>query len=135
MSEPAVRLANVGKAYKVFPSPFGILLDAIGLKRLTRYREFWAVRGFDLELARGQRIGLIGRNGAGKSTVLKLVTQNVHPTEGTVEVEGEVHALFEASGGLHPEFTGYENIRGSLEGMTAERDGLQVQLEAAKKRK
>jgi lipopolysaccharide transport system ATP-binding protein len=117
MSEPAVRMTNVGKAYKIFPSSFGILLDALGLERLTRYREFWAVRGFDLELAAGQRMGLIGRNGAGKSTLLKLVTQNVQPTEGEVEVNGEVHALFEATGGLHPEFTGHENIRGSLEAL------------------
>jgi lipopolysaccharide transport system ATP-binding protein len=117
MSEPAVRMTNVGKAYKIFPSSFGILLDAVGLERLTSYREFWAVRGFDLELQPGQRIGLIGRNGAGKSTLLKLVTQNVRPTEGEVEVNGEVHALFEATGGLHPEFTGLENIRGSLEAL------------------
>jgi lipopolysaccharide transport system ATP-binding protein len=110
-------MTNVGKAYKVFGSPFGILLDAAGLTRLTSYREFWAIRGFDLELYRGQRIGLIGRNGAGKSTLLKLVTQNFRPTEGDVEVNGEVHALFEAAGGLHPEFSGYENIRGSLEAL------------------
>jgi lipopolysaccharide transport system ATP-binding protein len=110
-------MANVGKAYKLFPSPLGIFLDALGLSRLTRYREFWAVRGFDLELARGQRLGLIGRNGAGKSTVLKLITQNVDATEGTVEVDGDVYALFEAGGGLHPEFSGYENVRASLEAM------------------
>jgi len=117
MSEPVVRLANVGKAYKIFPSPLGIFLDAIGLSRLTRHREFWAVRGFDLELARGQRLGLIGRNGAGKSTVLKLITQNLDTTEGTVDVDGDVYALFEAGGGLHPEFSGYENIRASLEAL------------------
>jgi len=117
MSEPAVRMTGVGKAYKVFPSPFGILLDAVGMPQLMKHREFWAVRGFDLELHRGQRIGMIGRNGAGKSTLLKLVTQNVRPTEGEVEVNGEVHALFEANGGLHPEFTGYENIRGALEAL------------------
>ena len=115
MSDPVVRMANVGKAYRLFSSPLGIFLDAVGLSRLTRYREFWAVRGFDLELARGERIGLIGRNGAGKSTVLKLITQNVDVTEGTVDVDGEVHALLEAGGGLHPEFSGYENIRASLE--------------------
>lgn len=117
MSDAAVRMADVGKAYKIFGSPAGILLDAIGLGRLSPHREFWALRGFDLELDVGQRVGLIGRNGAGKSTVLKLVTQNVRPTEGEVEVTGAVHALFEATGGLHPEFTGYENIRGSLEAL------------------
>jgi lipopolysaccharide transport system ATP-binding protein len=110
-------MTDVGKAYKVFGSPAGILLDAIGLGRFAPHREFWALRGFQLELDVGERVGLIGRNGAGKSTVLKLVTQNVRPTEGQVEVNGAVHALFEATGGLHPEFTGYENIRGSLEAL------------------
>jgi ABC-type polysaccharide/polyol phosphate transport system ATPase subunit len=124
MSEPIVRMTNVGKAYKVFSSPFGILLDAVGLARFTRSREFWAVRGFDLELAPGERLGLIGRNGAGKSTVLKLITQNVDTSEGTVEVDGEVHALFEAGGGLHPEFSGYENIRAALE--TFGLDGAEI---------
>ena len=122
MSESVVRLAGVGKAYKMFPSPFGILLDALGLSRLTSYREFWAVRGFDLELAPGQRLGLVGRNGAGKSTILKLITQNIDTSEGSVEVDGEVHALFEAGGGLHPEFSGIENIRASLETMGLDRN-------------
>jgi lipopolysaccharide transport system ATP-binding protein len=119
--EPVVRLAGVGKAYKIFRSPFGIFLDAIGLSRLTTHREFWAVRGFDLELAQGERLGLIGRNGAGKSTVLKLITQNIDTSEGSIEVDGEVHALFEAGGGLHPEFSGTENIRASLETMGLEK--------------
>jgi lipopolysaccharide transport system ATP-binding protein len=119
-------MADVGKAYKVFSSPFGILLEALGLGRLTRYREFWAVRGFELELYRGERVGLIGRNGAGKSTLLKLVTQNVRPTEGNIEVNGQVHALFDAAGGLHPEFTGYENIRGSLEALGLEPDEIRA---------
>jgi lipopolysaccharide transport system ATP-binding protein len=127
MSEPlvpVVRLNGVGKAYKIFRSPFGIFLDAIGFSRLTQHREFWAVRGFDLELARGQRLGLVGRNGAGKSTVLKLITQNIDASEGSLEVDGEVHALFEAGGGLHPEFTGIENLRASLETMGLDRQEI-----------
>ena len=54
------------------------------------------------------------------------MTQNVRPTEGEIEVDGEVHALFEASGGLHPEFTGYENIRGSLEAIGLEGDEIRA---------
>jgi lipopolysaccharide transport system ATP-binding protein len=121
---PVVRLTEVGKAYKIFRSPFGIFLDAIGLSRLADHREFWAVRGFDLELAQGQRLGLVGRNGAGKSTVLKLITQNIDASEGSVEVDGEVHALFEAGGGLHPEFSGTENIRASLETMGLDKEQI-----------
>jgi lipopolysaccharide transport system ATP-binding protein len=113
----AIRFEQVGKMYKVFGSKFDNLLDALSLptfRRDGRYREFWALRDIDLELARGARLGIIGRNGAGKTTLLKLVTGNVLPTEGNVTVNGDVQALLEIGGGLHPEFTGRENIRASL---------------------
>jgi lipopolysaccharide transport system ATP-binding protein len=103
--------------YKVFGSKLDTALDTLNLptfRRNGRYREFWALRHIDLELARGDRLGIIGRNGAGKTTLLKLVTGNVSPSEGNVTVNGNVQALLETGGGLHPEFTGRENIRASL---------------------
>jgi lipopolysaccharide transport system ATP-binding protein len=113
----AIRFEHVGKMYKAFGSKRDNLLDALSLpsfRRKGRYREFWALRDIDLELPRGGRVGIIGRNGAGKTTLLKLVTGNVRPTEGLVRVNGDVQALLEIGGGLHPEFTGTENIRASL---------------------
>ena len=115
--ELAIRFEQVGKMYKVFGSKLDTALDALNLPtfgRDGRYREFWALRDIDLELARGARLGIIGRNGAGKTTLLKLVTGNLAPTEGGVTVNGDVQALLEIGGGLHPEFTGRENIRASL---------------------
>ena len=111
MSEVAIRLSAVGKMYKVFPTRADNFMDALGVTRLTpwrraRYREFWALRDIDLELAPGQRLEVIGRNGAGKSTMLKLITGNLAATEGAVEVNGQVQALLDAGAGLHPEFTG-----------------------------
>src|SRR5438445_3678179 len=111
MSEIAVRFENVGKMYKIFASRRDHLLDAVGLQRFVdargeRQRDFWALRGIDFELRCGERLGIIGRNGAGKSTLLKLVTGNVPPSEGSVEITGNVQALLEIGGGLHPEFTG-----------------------------
>jgi len=117
MSDVAIRFEQVGKMYKVFGSKLDTALDALNLpsfRRDSRYREFWALRDIDLELPRGGRLGIIGRNGAGKTTLLKLVTGNVSPSEGRVTVDGEVQALLEIGGGLHPEFTGRENIRASL---------------------
>ena len=117
MSDIAIRFEHVGKMYKVFGSKLDTALDALSLptfRRDGRYREFWALRDVDLELERGGRLGIIGRNGAGKTTLLKLVTGNVGPSEGSVVVNGEVQALLETGGGLHPEFTGRENIRASL---------------------
>jgi len=128
MSEQvALRLAGIGKMYKVFPTRLDNLLDALGLDRLmpwreVKLREFWALRGIDFEIGLGRQVGVIGRNGAGKSTLLKLITGNLAPTEGEIEVNGQVQALLEAGAGFHPEFTGYENIRASLtyQGLTPE---------------
>jgi lipopolysaccharide transport system ATP-binding protein len=116
----AIHLSDVGKMYRVFTSRTERALDAFGAGRLIsrlgrpQPREFWALRGVDLTLRRGERLGVIGRNGAGKTTMLKLITQNVAPTEGTVEVKGQVQALLTAGAGFHPEFTGHENVRAAL---------------------
>ncbi|MBA3429983.1 MAG: ATP-binding cassette domain-containing protein [Actinobacteria bacterium] len=118
MSETAIRFEEVGKMYRIFSSRRENLLDALGFElmsgRDSRDREFWALRGVSFELKRGQRLGIIGRNGAGKSTLLKIVTGNLPQTEGAVVVNGDVQALLEIGGGLHPEFTGYENIDAAL---------------------
>lgn len=119
MSEYAIRLRGAGKRYKIFDHRRDYVLDAFGLTRLLPRlsgagHDFWALRGVDLDLRKGERIGIIGRNGAGKTTLLKLITGNLPPTEGAVEVDGEVHALLDVSGGFHPEFTGRENVRAAL---------------------
>jgi lipopolysaccharide transport system ATP-binding protein len=115
----AIRLSGIGKMYKIFPTQLDNVLDALGLARLMPWRrvkpqEFWALRAIEVEITAGSRVGIIGRNGAGKSTLLKLITGNIAPTEGHIEVNGDVQALLEAGAGFHPEFTGYENIRASL---------------------
>jgi ABC-type polysaccharide/polyol phosphate transport system ATPase subunit len=120
MSErPAIRLTGIGKRYTLYTSPVARACDALGLGwllpgRLKPARHLWAVRNIHLTLPRGARIGIIGRNGAGKSTLMKLITGNVDPTEGEIEVNGEVQALLQAGTGMHPEFTGYQNIEASL---------------------
>ncbi len=118
-NSPAIRLTNVGKMYTIYSSRLDNVLDALGLVHLMPWRrletrEFWALRDINLELEAGSRLGIIGRNGVGKSTLLKLITGNLPPTEGKLEVHGQVQALLEAGAGFHPEFTGYENIRAAL---------------------
>jgi lipopolysaccharide transport system ATP-binding protein len=116
---PAIDLSGVGKQYTLYPTRADRLLDTLGLARLVpgrrqRYQRFWALRGINLSLPRGARVGIVGRNGAGKSTLLKLITQNIDPSEGKVEVHGEVQALLQTGSGMHPDFTGYENIHAAL---------------------
>ncbi len=115
----AIRLTNVGKMYKLYRNRNDSFMDAIGLYKFfpEKHRnidEFWALRGINLELKKGQRIGIIGRNGAGKSTLLKLITGNFPATEGKIETNGVIKALFDTGAGFHPEFTGLENINASL---------------------
>src|SRR5438045_8613383 len=74
------------------------------------YTEHAALDRIDLEIRRGEKVAIIGRNGAGKSTFLKLVTNVIRPTAGVLDVKGDVHALLQIGTGFHPEFTGRENV-------------------------
>jgi ABC-type polysaccharide/polyol phosphate transport system ATPase subunit len=80
---------------------------------------FWAVRDVSFDVARGETLGLIGHNGAGKSTILKLLSQITAPSEGEIRLAGRVAALIEVGSGFHPELTGRENVflSGSILGM------------------
>ena len=120
MSEKmAVEFEGVGKMYRLYKSRMESFLDITSLGRVSpwwnpKIENFWALRNVSFKLNAGSRLGIIGRNGAGKTTLLKLMTGNIPPTEGHIQVQGEVQALLEAGAGFHPEFSGYENIEASL---------------------
>lgn len=84
------------------------------------YQEFWALKGVDVESARGKVLGIIGRNGAGKSTLLKVLAGVIKPIEGKVQMNGRIAPLIELGAGFDPELTGRENtyLNGTILGCT-----------------
>jgi homopolymeric O-antigen transport system ATP-binding protein len=118
-TRPAIRLTGVRKEYRLYSSFTEQALDVLGVAQLrfwrpVKFRTFTALDGIDLEIRHGERVGIVGRNGAGKTTMLKLITGNFAPTAGTIAVDGQVQALMQTGLGFHGEFTGMENIRSSL---------------------
>jgi len=105
-----VRFNDVSKRYRV----------RHGSRRTgRREQEFWAVRNLNFDVQHGETVGVIGHNGAGKSTVLKLLSRITAPTAGTITLNGRLAALIEVGSGFHPELTGRENVflSGSILGM------------------
>jgi lipopolysaccharide transport system ATP-binding protein len=121
----AIRTEGLGKRYRLGELPTVALVERIGAAfRPSRGKtgedgEFWALRGIDLEIRRGDVVGLIGRNGSGKSTLLKIISRITPPTEGQAIVRGRVGTLLEVGTGFHPELSGRENIflNGAILGM------------------
>ena len=106
----AISVNNLGKCYRVYPSPQARLLQGIVGNKKQFYQESWALRGVDFELYRGQTLGVVGRNGSGKSTLLQMLCGTLTPSEGDIRCHGRVAGLLELGSGFNPEFTGIENV-------------------------
>ncbi len=121
MTDIAIRFDDVSKRFRKgarFDSLRGLLCadllrratDAGAARHSRADREFWALRHVNLQIRQGETVGVIGHNGAGKSTMMKHFARIMWPTEGRIEVNGRLSALIEVGAGFHPDLTGRENV-------------------------
>jgi teichoic acid transport system ATP-binding protein len=118
--EIAIEFKRVSKRYRLYRSDkhrfLGIFSNRIP------YKEVYANRNLSFTIRRGEAVAILGKNGAGKSTMLKMITGVVFPSGGSITVNGRVSALLELTAGFEPEFSGRENVhlRGQIWGLEAE---------------
>lgn len=106
----AIRVKDVSKLYKLYDKNSDRLKEAFGLSRKKLYKEHYALHHLSFDVKKGETVGMIGTNGAGKSTILKIITGVLTPTEGEVAIEGRISALLELGAGFNLEYTGIENV-------------------------
>lgn len=116
----AIEVRDLKKKFKIYHDKGKMLKErAISVAR-NKYEEHWVLNGISFDVKKGEAVGLIGHNGCGKSTTLKLLTQIMYPTSGTVKIQGRVSSLLELGAGFHPDLSGRENIyiNASIFGLT-----------------
>ncbi|MBE5980946.1 MAG: ABC transporter ATP-binding protein [Paenibacillaceae bacterium] len=106
----ALTVNNVTKIYKLYEKPIDRLKEAMSLTHKNYHRDFYALNGISFDVEKGQTVGIIGTNGSGKSTILKIITGVLTPTTGDVQVNGVISALLELGAGFNMDYTGIENI-------------------------
>lgn len=110
MKKSAIYLSNVYKKYKIYHDRAYTLKDKILFWKRNKYEERWVLQDINIEIFKGESVGIIGKNGSGKSTILKLLTRIIYPNKGKVKITGRVAGLLELGAGFHPDMTGRENI-------------------------
>ncbi|MEY8421177.1 ABC transporter ATP-binding protein [Lachnospiraceae bacterium 38-14] len=109
-SENAIEVKNVKKRFKVYLDKGNSMKEKILFRSRNRYEDRWVLKGVSFNVKKGEAVGLIGKNGCGKSTTLKMLTRIMYPTEGKIELTGRVSSLIELGAGFHPDMSGRENI-------------------------
>ena len=105
----AISVRHVDKVYKLYDKPSDRLKEALGLAK-CRHTDHSALSDVSMDIRKGETVGIIGTNGSGKSTILKIITGVLNPTAGEVEVDGRISALLELGAGFNMEYNGIDNI-------------------------
>ncbi|MBP3604505.1 MAG: ABC transporter ATP-binding protein [Lachnospiraceae bacterium] len=108
--EIAIQVENLEKAYKLYDKPSDRLKEALMPGKKKKYKEKYALKGVDMTIYKGETVGIIGTNGSGKSTILKIITGVLNPSGGDVYVNGRISALLELGAGFNMEYNGIENV-------------------------
>lgn len=106
----AIDVRNVKKVYKLYDKPSDRMKDAFGLLKKNPPKKHYALNGVSLQIKTGETVGIIGTNGSGKSTILKIITGVLNPSEGEVQINGRISALLELGAGFNMEYNGIENV-------------------------
>ena len=108
--ENAIEVKNVSKSFKIFFDKGKMLKERVLFKNRNKYEVHKVLDDISFEIKKGEAVGLVGHNGCGKSTTLKLLTRIMYPDSGTIEMSGRVSSLLELGAGFHPDMSGRENI-------------------------
>ena len=121
-SNLAISVREVTKVYRLYEKPIDRLKESLSLTKKKLHKDFFALDKLSFEVKKGETVGIIGTNGSGKSTILKIITGVLTPTTGTVEVDGNISALLELGAGFNSDYTGMENIymNGTMMGFSRE---------------
>lgn len=106
----AIEVKNLEKIYKLYDKPSDRMKEALGLGKKKNHKLHYALNGVNLNIYQGETVGIIGTNGSGKSTILKIITGVLNPTAGQVHVNGRISALLELGAGFNMEYNGVENV-------------------------
>lgn len=125
----AISVQNVEKMYKLYDNPTDRLKESLGFSKKKRYKEHFALNDVSFDVKKGECVGIIGTNGSGKSTILKIITGLLNPTKGQVVVDGRISALLELGAGFNMEYTGLENVylNGTMIGFSREEIDAKLQ--------
>lgn len=121
-SKKVIQIKHLEKMYKLYDKPSDRLRESLGFSKKKLYREHYALRDISFDVHEGECVGIIGTNGSGKSTILKIITGVLSPTAGNVEVDGRISALLELGAGFNGEYSGLENVylNGTMLGFSKE---------------